>query len=408
MLSILNVNTRKSFRIILLPHIVAVSLLESHSYKKMGGGGSNTGFSLCGAGRNQAHRLKSVLPIALAITRPAPSAPQLTPLFSTLSCKPSTISAPCNSIKFNHIQTSRKSAPAKSFRLIAFQKKGVEVGGVPQGSAAPPHGGAEHKSCGSRVGFCPGSLPAGDVADWFALSGLHAGESNDLSGRVNGNKTVSFVDPVDAYDRLALCAHRWRVKQRGAQPEADRGDKNSLPGRFQGIHFEVSFVESAVGHIYRRESSLYTQANTEIVPINRSRWRSEWRSAGTQEGEQSPARGLIWSAAIAFIGADREGQRHARRGTRAILKVEPESEKRPRTERLRTQRRQESLGRSWREGRYSRQPTKFASSFGGSKTESFRMFPRTLHSASSIATRDSARWRSGRNASGVSRAPRMN
>jgi hypothetical protein len=37
MFSVPNVNHRKPFRITLLPHLVAVSSLESHSYKKMGG-----------------------------------------------------------------------------------------------------------------------------------------------------------------------------------------------------------------------------------------------------------------------------------------------------------------------------------------------------------------------------------
>ena len=39
MFSLLKVNTRKSFRRILLPHFVAVSPLGAHSYKKIGGRG---------------------------------------------------------------------------------------------------------------------------------------------------------------------------------------------------------------------------------------------------------------------------------------------------------------------------------------------------------------------------------
>ncbi len=54
-----------------------------------------------------------------------PAAPLLTPLFSTLSAKPYTKSAPGNSIILKRFQPSRKSAPANSFRMIVFQKQAV-------------------------------------------------------------------------------------------------------------------------------------------------------------------------------------------------------------------------------------------------------------------------------------------
>ncbi len=72
--------------------------------------GTKTGISL-NARRYTCHR--------------APSAPHLTPLFSTLSAKPCTKCAPPNSIIFKHFQTSPKSAPANSFGIIAFQNQAL-------------------------------------------------------------------------------------------------------------------------------------------------------------------------------------------------------------------------------------------------------------------------------------------
>ncbi len=133
--------TCKSFRRLLLPLFVPVSPLGAHSYKKMGGGGSCTAGD--GNGTHRAPR-NSNDPIHIETKcQLRPSAPLsnlfvLNHLQEELQLRPSAplrksfrinkpfkIRAPRKLNEFNHLQNR---APAKSFRIISFQKKYVEEG----------------------------------------------------------------------------------------------------------------------------------------------------------------------------------------------------------------------------------------------------------------------------------------
>jgi hypothetical protein len=84
-----------------------------HLRKKAGGGGGDSTFNL-----------------ELSTLDRAPSRPCVSPLFSILSSNAHENAPLSNSFRFNQFQTSRKAPLPKSFRMIAFRKKG-RGGGPP-------------------------------------------------------------------------------------------------------------------------------------------------------------------------------------------------------------------------------------------------------------------------------------
>ncbi len=81
-------------------------------------------------------------------SRRAPSAPLLTPLFPTLSAKPYTNPPLSKPFEFNQFQTSRKTAPAKSFRMTFLQK-------VPLFLSAAPSEWVTFEACCGGKGVAP-------------------------------------------------------------------------------------------------------------------------------------------------------------------------------------------------------------------------------------------------------------
>jgi hypothetical protein len=117
-------NPPNSFVALLLPHLFPVTPLLHYSYKKMGGAplfSVSSVFSVISA-LNPVP--VSTLNCHLSTSDCAPPRPYVTPLFSTLSCKPCKNPPLSKSFRLKYFQTLRKVAACKSFRLIAIQKKG--------------------------------------------------------------------------------------------------------------------------------------------------------------------------------------------------------------------------------------------------------------------------------------------